>query len=151
MYIREVGVVKKWIGLALVFLLVGCNADEAAPSVAQDFTGNISEIEATVKKEERIQARQLVAAEDTVLVTYEVKPQYRVLKQQVEKDLQEQLEKAYPTLQFVVSGDFKLHYEARQLAKKEQKQSTKKEADPTEEKSIKKEIEQLKKLAEEET
>lgn len=127
---------RKW--LVLLFLLAGCNGEDAEPFVQTEFKEEVSGVQSIVAKDERIQKRQLVAADDTVLVTYEVKPAYRIQKEHVERDLQKALQKAYPTLKFVVSGDFKLHYEAQQLAKKEPK-------------SVKKKIEQLKKLAEEET
>lgn len=139
----------KW--LALLFLLVGCNSEDTTPFIEQGFAEDIASIESIVNKEERIQKRQIVAAEDMVLVTYEMKPAFRVQKQRVERDLKKALEKAYPSLQFVVSGDFKLHYEAQQLAKKGLASSTKEQGESTEKQSVKKEIEQLKKLAEEET
>ena len=148
-------ITKKGFILLLIVFLVGCNSEDAVPYIEQGFTGEIGSIEGVVQREERIQNRQLVAAEDIVLVTYEVKPQFRVQKQRVERELKEQLEKAYPSLQFVVSGDFKLHYEAQQLAKKKENDSSEeevdKEADKETQNKIKKEIEQLKELAEEET
>lgn len=116
-------------------------------SFAEDFEG----IESIVKKEERIQQRQLVAAQDMVLVTYDVKPTHRIQKQSIESELKKELEEAYPTVNFVVSGDFKLHYEAQKLAKKQKSEGSKDEKDAKEEQSIKKEIEQLEKLSEEET
>jgi len=143
--------IKKGFILLLIVFLVGCNSEDAVPYIEQGFTGEIGSIEGVVQREERIQNRQLVAAEDIVLVTYEVKPEFRVQKQRVERELKEQLEKAYPSLQFVVSGDFKLHYEAQQLAKKEKNDSSEDEADKETQNKIKKEIEQLKQLAEEET
>lgn len=142
---------RKWIGLALLFLLVGCNAEDATPLIEPNFSGEISGIETMMQQEERIQKRQLVAAENIVLVTYELKPAFRIQKQRVERELKKQLEEAYPSLQFVVSGDFKLHYEAQQLAKKERDDEEKSTEKSDQETNVKKAIEQLKKLAEEET
>ena len=160
---------KRFIGLIVVSILAGCSADAEPKTFVEDgFQGAIADVEDVIQKEDKIKNTQIVAAADMVLVTYEVKPWYRVQKQKIEKSLKKKLEKKNSELQFVVSGDFKMHYEAKRLAKEQgdvkdeekkdiedeyfQQQKSDKHKNKSSKKSeVQKAIEDLKELSEEET
>lgn len=122
----------------LSVLLTGCNNDRQINVFAQN-----EEEEKTVDQilndTKEVYAGTALFVEDDLLVAIQVNPWIGFKEQKIEKKLQEKLEKQYPTLNVLVSTDYKLFWESNQLMK---------EADNE---KIAEEVKKLKELEKEET
>lgn len=129
---------KKYIIGLFLLLLVGCSGEQTANvRFHTDFLSDQEAIKKIVQDEKKIINTNLIGTEQWVLVTYEVLPQYRIQKSKIETDLTKKLKKEFPEGNFLVSGDFKIHYESNKIIDED-------------EKKVKKSIIKLKNLSEEE-
>lgn len=98
-----------------------------------------SQIEDVLQQEKDIEHANIIFIEDKILVAMQVKPWLRYKKQKIEKKVEEDLKRKIPDADLIVSTDFKLHWESEKLIEENDKEK------------LNDEIDQLKKLAKEET
>lgn len=98
-----------------------------------------SKIEDVLQQEKDIEHANIIFIEDKILVAMQVKPWLRYKKQKIEKKVEEDLKRKFPDADLIVSTDFKLHWESEKLIEENDKEK------------LSDEIDQLKKLAKEET
>ena len=98
-----------------------------------------SRIEDVLQQEKDIEHANIIFIEDKILVAMQVKPWLRYKKQKIEKKVEEDLKRKIPDADLIVSTDFKLHWESEKLIEENDKEK------------LSDEIDQLKKLAKEET
>lgn len=122
-------------------LLVGCsNTNEKLTTFYATYDGEKEKgIEEMLDKQQDIEHANVIFIEDKLLVAMQVKPWKKYKKKSIEKKVEEELKKEYPNLQLIVSADFKLHWESAKLIEK------------NETKNLSEKIEDLRKLAKEET
>lgn len=122
-------------------LLVGCgNTNEKLTTFYATYDGEKEKgIEEMLDKQQDIEHANVIFIEDKLLVAMQVKPWKKYNKKSIEKKVEEELKKEYPNLQLIVSADFKLHWESAKLIEK------------NETKNLSEKIEDLRKLAKEET
>lgn len=115
----------------LTFFLVGCNQNEAEkdsrislikttnPSPVQltnEKEGDIAEdIKKDVMKYDEIYDVAVIKGKKDTLVVYKVKHLQRFRMKQIEKNINQLLEKNYPDENFTVSSDYKIFMEALEL------------------------------------
>ena len=98
-----------------------------------------SKIEAILQQEKDIEHANIIFIEDKILVAMQVKPWLRYKKKKIEKKVEEDLTKEFPSSDLIVSTDFKLHWESQKLIDKNNKEK------------LNDEVDKLKKLSKEET
>lgn len=130
---------RKGVLCVCILLLVGCGEQEKFATYEQtNMEEKQQQIKGKLKEAKEIEAANIVVLYDEVFVALQVKPWQKWNKQKIEKRWQKKLEEEFPNDTVHVSADFKLHWESTKLL--EQKQG-----------KVLDEIEQLKKLAKEET
>ena len=122
-------------------VLVGCGDTEEKLSTfyATHDNEKASKIEEILGQEKDIEHANIIFIEDKILVAMQVKPWLRYKKKKIEKKVEEDLTKEFPSSDLIVSTDFKLHWESQKLIDKNNKEK------------LNDEVDQLKKLAKEET
>lgn len=127
--------------LCCCLLLAGCgNTDEKLTTFYATYDGEKEKgIEDMLDKQKDIEHANVILVEDQLLVAMQVKPWKKYKKRSIEKKVEEELKKDYPDLQLIVSADFKLHWESAKLIEK------------NETKHLSEKVEDLRKLAKEET
>ena len=122
-------------------VLVGCGDTEEKLSTfyATHDNEKASKIEEILGQEKDIEHANIIFIEDKILVAMQVKPWLRYKKKKIEKKVEEDLTKEFPSSDLIVSTDFKLHWESRKLIDKNNKEK------------LNDEVDQLKKLSKEET
>lgn len=122
-----------------VLLLTGCGAQEKIATYEQtNMAEKQQQIKAELAEAKEIDAANIVVVYDEIFVALQVKPWQKWSKQKIEKNWQKKLEQEFPNDTVHVSADFKMHWESTKLLEEEQGK-------------VLDEIEQLKKLAKEET
>ncbi|MER1984538.1 MAG: YhcN/YlaJ family sporulation lipoprotein [Solibacillus sp.] len=122
-----------------IFLLVGCGEQEKFATYEQtNMEEKQQQIKGKLKEAKEIEAANIVVIYDEIFVALQVNPWQKWNKQKIEKRWQKKLEKEFPNDTVHVSTDFKLHWESTKLLEQDQGKVMDK-------------IEQLKKLAKEET
>ena len=122
-------------------VLVGCGDTEEKLSTfyATHDNEKASKIEEILGQEKDIGHANIIFIEDKILVAMQVKPWLRYKKKKIEKKVEEDLTKEFPSSDLIVSTDFKLHWESQKLIDKNSKEK------------LNDEVDQLKKLSKEET
>ena len=122
-------------------VLVGCGDTEEKLSTfyATYDEEKANKIEEALEQEKDIEHANIIFVEDKILVAMQVKPWLRYKKKKIEKNVEEDLKKEFPTADLIVSTDFKLHWESTKLI------------DQNDKEKLKDEVDQLKKLSKEET
>lgn len=122
-------------------MLVGCGDTEEKLSTfyATHDNEKASKIEEILGQEKDIEHANIIFIEDKILVAMQVKPWLRYKKKKIEKKVEEDLTKEFPSSDLIVSTDFKLHWESQKLIDKNNKEK------------LNDEVDQLKKLSKEET
>jgi len=122
-------------------VLVGCGDTEEKLSTfyATHDNEKASKIEEILGQEKDIEHANIIFIEDKILVAMQVKPWLRYKKKKIEKKVEEDLTKEFPSSDLIVSTDFKLHWESQKLIDKNSKEK------------LNDEVDQLKKLSKEET
>jgi len=122
-------------------VLVGCGDTEEKLSTfyATHDNEKASKIEEILGQEKDIEHANIIFIEDKILVAMQVKPWLRYKKKKIEKKVEEDLTKEFPSSDLIVSTDFKLHWESQKLIDKNNKEK------------LNDEVDQLKKLSKEET
>ena len=98
-----------------------------------------NKIEEILQQEKDIEHANIIFIEDKILVAMQVKPWLRYKKKKIEKKVEEDLKKEFPTADLILSSDFKLHWESTKLI------------DENDKEKLNDEVDQLKKLSKEET
>lgn len=124
--------------LVSVYILSGCAEKERF--IVYGSTQSEEELETSLKQEDYIEKATVIQNDNKMLVAVQIKPWDKWKKQKLEKKLQKKYEKLYPEKEVFVSTDFKIFYEANKI-KKEKLEGEK----------ISEIIDQLKKLAKEQT
>lgn len=131
-----------WKVALLVGMLIvsGCNAEEKITMYEQTNAKDKQEqIKKQLEEAKEIEGANILVVYDEIFVALQVKPWKKFTKKKIEKKWQDKLKKAFPNDKVHVSTDFKLHWEsAKLIEQKDQQQVIEK-------------IEELKKLAKEET
>jgi major membrane immunogen (membrane-anchored lipoprotein) len=128
--------------LCCCLLLAGCgNTDEKKlMTFYATYDGEKEKkIEEMLDKQKDIEHANVILIDDKLLVAMQVKPWKKYKKKSIEKKVEDELKKDYPNLQLIVSADFKLHWESKKLIEK------------NETKNLSEKLEDLRKLAKEET
>lgn len=122
-------------------VLAGCGDTEEKLSTfyATYDDEKASKIEAILEQEKDIEHANIIFIEDKILVAMQVKPWLRYKKKKIEKRVEEDLKKEFPSSDLIVSTDFKLHWESQKLIDKNDKEK------------LNDEVDKLKKLSKEET
>ena len=122
-------------------VLIGCGDTEEKLSTfyATHDNEKASKIEEILGQEKDIEHANIIFIEDKILVAMQVKPWLRYKKKKIEKKVEEDLTKEFPSSDLIVSTDFKLHWESQKLIDKNNKEK------------LNDEVDQLKKLSKEET
>ena len=122
-------------------MLVGCGDTEEKLSTfyATHDNEKASKIEEILGQEKDIEHANIIFIEDKILVAMQVKPWLRYKKKKIEKKVEEDLTKEFPSSDLIVSTDFKLHWESQKLIDKNSKEK------------LNDEVDKLKKLSKEET
>ena len=122
-------------------VLVGCGDTEEKLSTfyATYDEEKANKIEEALEQEKDIEHANIIFVEDKILVAMQVKPWLRYKKKKIEKKVEEDLKKEFPNADLIVSTDFKLHWESQKLIERNDKDK------------LNDEVDQLKKLAKEET
>ena len=134
---------KKWFGLLVILILVGCNNgknDFMATNNKEEYQQQQQKIEQILKEDKHVKRVTAVFTKDSAILGIEVKPFSKWNKQKYEKKWKKEVKKALPDRNVVVSTDLKLIMETDKLAKKQ-----------LSEKKLDKKIKDLKKLEKEET
>lgn len=130
---------RKGVLCLCILLLVGCGEQEKFATYEQtNMEEKQQQIKGKLKEAKEIEAANIVVIYDEIFVALQVKPWQKWNKQKIEKRWQKKLEKEFPNDTVHVSTDFKLHWESTKLLEQNQGK-------------VMDEIEQLKKLAKEET
>ena len=132
---------KIMLAVCCCLVLVGCgNTEEKLSTFYATYDDEkASKIEDVLQQEKDIEHANIIFIEDKILVAMQVKPWLRYKKQKIEKRIEESLKKEFPNADLIVSTDFKLHWESEKLIDKNDKEK------------LSDEVDQLKKLSEEET
>lgn len=127
--------------LCCCLLLAGCgNKEEKITTFYATYDGEKEKgIEEVLDKQKDIDHANVILIEDQLLVAMQVKPWKKYKKSSIEKTVEEELKKDYPNLQLIISADFKLHWESAKLIEK------------NDTKNLSEKLEDLRKLAKEET
>ena len=128
--------------VCLMLLLVGCNDREKVtiyPSTSTDDEQQAQEIKRLIEKSDQVEEANVVFMHNELFVALQLKPLKKWNKQKIENQLKEKLESQYTNQTVHVSTDFKLFWESSKLM---EEKDTEKVLDK---------IQQLKKLAKEET
>ena len=122
-------------------VLVGCGdtKEKLSTFYATYDDEKSNKIEAILEQEKDIEHANVIFIEDKILVAMQVKPWLRYKKKKIEKKVEEDLKKEFPTADLIVSSDFKLHWESTKLI------------DENDKEKLNDEVDQLKKLSKEET
>ena len=122
-------------------VLVGCGdtKEKLSTFYATYDDEKANKIEAILEQEKDIDHANVIFIEDKILVAMQVKPWLRYKKKKIEKKVEEDLKKEFTTSDLIVSSDFKLHWESTKLI------------DENDKEKLNDEVDQLKKLAKEET
>ena len=122
-------------------VLVGCGdtKEKLSTFYATHDNEKASKIEEILGQEKDIEHANIIFIEDKILVAMQVKPWLRYKKKKIEKKVEEDLKKEFPTSDLIVSSDFKLHWESTKLI------------DENDKEKLNDEVDQLKKLSKEET
>ena len=122
-------------------VLVGCGdtKEKLSTFYATYDDEKASKIEGVLQQEKDIEHANIIFIEDKILVAMQVKPWLRYKKKKIEKKVEEDLTKEFPSSDLIVSTDFKLHWESQKLIDKNNKEK------------LNDEVDQLKKLSKEET
>ena len=126
--------------VCLMLLLVGCGEREKVsvhPSTSDE--KQAQEIKKLIEKSEEVEEANVVFMHNELFVALQLKPLKKWKKQKIENQWKEKLESQYSDQTVHVSTDFKLFWESTKLM---DEQDTKK---------VLEKIQQLKKLAKEET
>lgn len=132
---------KIMLAVCCCVVLVGCgNTEEKLSTFYATYDDEkASKIEDVLQQEKDIEHANIIFIEDKILVAMQVKPWLRYKKQKIEKRIEEDLKKEFPNTDLIVSTDFKLHWESEKLIEENDKEK------------LSDEVDQLKKLSEEET
>ena len=132
---------KILLAVCCCLVLVGCGDTEEKLSTfyATHDDEKASKIEDVLQQEKDIEHANIIFVEDKILVAMQVKPWLRYKKKKIEKKVEEDLKKEFPNADLIVSTDFKLHWESQKLI------------DNNDKEKLNEEVDQLKKLAKEET
>ena len=132
---------KILLAVCCCLVLVGCGDTEEKLSTfyATHDNEKASKIEEILGQEKDIEHANIIFIEDKILVAMQVKPWLRYKKKKIEKKVEEDLTKEFPSSDLIVSTDFKLHWESQKLIDKNNKEK------------LNDEVDQLKKLSKEET
>ncbi|MEK4629790.1 MAG: YhcN/YlaJ family sporulation lipoprotein [Solibacillus sp.] len=128
--------------VCLMLLLVGCNDREKVtiyPSTSTDDEQQAQEIKRLIEKSDQVEEANVVFMHNELFVALQLKPLKKWNKQKIENQWKEKLESQYTNQTVHVSTDFKLFWESSKLM---EEKDTEKVLDK---------IQQLKKLAKEET
>ncbi|WP_432357728.1 hypothetical protein [Sporosarcina sp. UB5] len=129
---------RQWITmLCVLFLLSGCIPNEYKFENRSD--EDVGKAEQLLKKDDRLKGVAALFHEDQLLVGIRVKTFSRFNKRKIATEIEKKLKEDYPDLSVFVSADSKILTETNKLILK------------NDEKGLKKKIEQLISLAEEET
>ena len=132
---------KILLAVCCCIVLVGCGDTKEKLSTFYATYDNekASKIEEILGQEKDIEHANIIFIEDKILVAMQVKPWLRYKKKKIEKKVEEDLTKEFPSSDLIVSTDFKLHWESQKLIDKNNKEK------------LNDEVDQLKKLSKEET
>ena len=132
---------KIMLAVCCCVVLVGCGdtKEKLSTFYATYDDEKSNKIEAILEQEKDIEHANVIFIEDKILVAMQVKPWLRYKKKKIEKKVEEDLKKEFPTSDLIVSSDFKLHWESTKLIDKNDKEK------------LNDEVDQLKKLSKEET
>lgn len=127
--------------ICLLFLLVGCSEEQELKVFNEEVDTEKSEqILKLIEDEEKIEKANIVSAKDEWLVAVQLKQWKKLDKKKFESSFKKELEKIIPSDQLIFSTDFKLYHESKKLIKEKY-----------DNKRLKKELDELKKLIKEET
>jgi type IV pilus biogenesis protein CpaD/CtpE len=127
--------------VCLLFLLVGCSEEQELKVFHKEADTEKSEqILKLIEDEEKIEKVNVVSVQDEWLVAVQMKQWLKFNKKEFESSFKKDLEKIIPSDKLIFSTDFKLYHESTKLIKEKY-----------DNKRLKKELDQLKKLMEEET
>ena len=132
---------KIMLAVCCCVVLVGCGdtKEKLSTFYATYDDEKASKIEGVLQQEKDIEHANIIFIEDKILVAMQVKPWLRYKKKKIEKKVEEDLKKEFPTSDLIVSSDFKLHWESTKLI------------DENDKEKLNDEVDQLKKLSKEET
>ena len=132
---------KIMLAVCCCMVLVGCGdtKEKLSTFYATYDDEKASKIESVLQQEKDIEHANVIFIEDKILVAMQVKPWLRYKKQKIEKRVEDDLKKEFPNADLIVSTDFKLHWESEKLIEENDKEK------------LSDEVDQLKKLAKEET
>lgn len=127
--------------ICLLFLLVGCSEEQELKVFNKEVdTEKNEQILKLIEDEEKIEKANIVSVKDEWLVAVQLKQWKKFNKKKFESSFKKELEKIIPSDQLIFSTDFKLYHESKKLIKEKY-----------DNKRLKKELDQLKKLMKEET
>lgn len=127
--------------ICLLFLLVGCSEEPDLKVFNQEVdTEKKEQILKLIEDEEKIEKANIVSVKDEWLVAVQMKQWLKFNKKEFESSFKKELEKIIPSDQLIFSTDFKLYHESAKLIKEKY-----------DDKRLKKELDELKKLMKEET
>lgn len=121
-------------------LLTGCSSQEkVAIYQSVNDSEKKSEVKEMLEKSKDIEQVNVIFVNDELFVAMQVNPWKGFKKKKIEKKWQKKLEKQYPDLDVLVSGDFKMFWESTKLLEEKDRQK------------VTDKVDKLKKLAKEET
>lgn len=130
---------RKSVLVICLLLVSGCGAQSKIATYEQtNATEKQQQIKAQLEEAKEIDIANIVVIYDEIFVALQVKPWQKWNKQKIERSWQKKLENEFPNDTVHVSTDFKMHWESTKLLEQDQGKVIDK-------------VEQLKKLAKEET
>ena len=127
--------------ICVLFLLVGCSEKQELNVLNNESDAEKGEqVLKLIEDEEKIEKANIVSLQDEWLVAVQMKQWLKFNKKEFESSFKKDLEKIIPSDKLIFSTDFKLYHESTKLIKEKY-----------DNKRLKKELDQLKKLMEEET
>ncbi|MEK5334257.1 YhcN/YlaJ family sporulation lipoprotein [Lysinibacillus sp. FSL W8-0992] len=124
--------------LVCMTLLIGCTEKEKF--IVYGSPQNEEELESLLKEEKFVEKTTVIQYDDKMLVAVQIKPIKKWNKTKLEKKLQKKFDEKYPNKEIFVSADYKIFYEANKIKK-----------DQLEDNKLSEKINELEKLAKEET
>ena len=131
---------NKWLGLFLVLLVAGCSEEGQVETYTNTNDDKLqSEVAQLFKDDDQIERANVLLVDNEIFVALQLKPFTKWKKAKIEEKWQKKIEKQFKENAVLVSTDFKLYYESSKLLEEKSQQK------------VQQKLEDLKKLAKEET
>lgn len=131
---------NKWLVLFLLLLIAGCSEEGQVETYKNTNDDKLqSEVAQLFKDDDQIEQANILLVENEIFVALQLKPFTKWKKQEIEEKWQKKIEKQFKEKAVLVSTDFKLYWESSKLLEEKSQQK------------VQQKLEDLKKLAKEET